>query len=56
MGIEIKGTSRLGYYFIVVSGNGKTIATSKTYTSKSACLNGVESLRKAAINGLKNTL
>ena len=34
--------------FDLKAGNGEVIATSKVYTSKSACENGIESVRKNA--------
>ena len=37
-----------GIKFDLRAGNGEVIATSEVYTSKSACLNGVESVRKNA--------
>ena len=37
-----------GIKFDLKAGNGEVIATSEVYTSKSACLNGVESVRKNA--------
>lgn len=41
------------YYFTVVSpGNGQTLVTSETYTSKSAAVNGMQSL----VQNLKGTV
>ena len=37
-----------GIKFDLKAGNGEVIATSEVYTSKSACLNGVESVRNNA--------
>ena len=37
-----------GIKFDLKAANGEVIATSEVYTSKSACLNGVESVRKNA--------
>ena len=37
-----------GVKFDLKAGNGETIATSEVYNSESACLNGVESVRKNA--------
>ena len=42
---KIKETAK-GHVFHLVAGNGETIGTSEVYSSKSACLNGVESVRK----------
>jgi uncharacterized protein YegP (UPF0339 family) len=36
------------YRFKLVASNGQTIAVSEGYTTKAACLNGVESVRKHA--------
>ncbi|MBQ5987461.1 MAG: YegP family protein [Clostridia bacterium] len=37
-----------GYKFNLKAGNGEIIAVSEVYTTESACLNGVESIRKNA--------
>ncbi len=37
-----------GFKFNLKAGNGEIIAVSEIYTSESACLNGVESVRKNA--------
>lgn len=39
---------KTGIKFNLKAGNGEIIATSEVYTSRSACLNGVESVRKNA--------
>jgi uncharacterized protein YegP (UPF0339 family) len=36
------------YRFRLKAGNGQTIATGEGYTTKKACLNGIESIRKNA--------
>jgi uncharacterized protein YegP (UPF0339 family) len=36
------------YHFNLKAGNGETIATSESYKSKAAALNGIESVRKNA--------
>jgi len=36
------------YRFRLKAGNGQVIATGEAYESKSACLNGVESIKKNA--------
>lgn len=41
-------TVKTGIKFDLKAGNGEVIATSEVYTSRSACLNGVESVRKNA--------
>ena len=42
-----KGTTGK-FHFNLVAGNGQVIATSETYESKSAALNGIESVQKNA--------
>lgn len=37
-----------GYRFRLKAGNGQVIATGESYTTKKACLNGIESVRKNA--------
>ncbi len=39
---------KTGYKFNLKAGNGEIIAVSEVYTTESACLNGVESVRKNA--------
>ena len=41
-------TVKTGVKFDLKAGNGEVIATSEVYTSRSACLGGVESVRKNA--------
>lgn len=41
-------TVKTGIKFDLKAGNGEVIATSEVYTSRPACLNGVESVRKNA--------
>ncbi|GAA0915268.1 YegP family protein [Nonomuraea longicatena] len=36
------------FRFKLVAGNGQTIAVSEGYSSKAACVNGVESVRRNA--------
>lgn len=40
---------KTGIKFDLKASNGEVIATSEVYTSRSACLNGVESVRKNAL-------
>lgn len=42
---EIKET-KSGFKFNLKAGNGEIIATSETYTTETACKNGIESVRK----------
>jgi len=44
---EVKKT-RTGFVFALIAENGKTIGTSEVYSSKSSCLNGVESVKTNA--------
>ncbi len=37
------------YRFNLVAGNGEVIGVSESYSSKAACMNGVESVRKNAV-------
>ena len=41
-------TVKSGIKFNLKAGNGEIIATSEVYNSRSACLNGVERVRKNA--------
>lgn len=49
MGKFVVKTVKSGIKFDLKAGNGEVIATSEVYTSRSACLNGVESVRKNAV-------
>ena len=39
---------KTGYKFNLKAGNGEIIAVSEVYTTESACMNGIESVRKSA--------
>lgn len=41
-------TVKTGIKFDLKAGNGETIATSEIYTTRAACMNGIESVRKNA--------
>lgn len=47
--IKLKKSTSLTqpYYFTVVAGNGQTLVTSETYTSKQSAVGGMESLYNA---------
>jgi uncharacterized protein YegP (UPF0339 family) len=45
---EIKKTSNGQFRFNLKATNGQIIATSESYKTKAACLNGIESVRKNA--------
>ncbi|MCM1440645.1 MAG: YegP family protein [Roseburia sp.] len=42
-------TVKTGIKFDLKAGNGEVIATSEVYTSRAACMNGIESVRKNAV-------
>ena len=48
MGKFVVKTVASGIKFDLKAGNGEVIATSEVYTGKSACQNGIESVRKNA--------
>ena len=50
MGKFVIKTVKTGIKFNLKAGNGEIIATSEVYTSESACKNGIESVRKNAVD------
>ena len=48
MGKFVIKTTKKGPMFNLKSGNGEIIATGEIYSSKDACLNGIESVKKNA--------
>ena len=48
MGKFVVKKTNTGIKFDLKAGNGEIIANSEVYTSKSACMNGIESVRKNA--------
>ena len=46
----VKETSNDGFKFDLLAGNGEVIASSQTYKTKSGCLNGIESVKKNAVD------
>ncbi|MGZ6313169.1 MAG: YegP family protein [Candidatus Limnocylindrales bacterium] len=44
----LKKNAKGQYHFSLKAGNGEIIATSETYTSKSAAMNGIESVKANA--------
>ena len=44
----VKQTKNNGFMFNLKAGNGEIIATSETYTTEKACLNGIDSIRRNA--------
>ncbi len=49
MGKFIVKEVKTGFKFDLKAGNGETIATSEVYTTQAGCLNGIESVRKNAV-------
>ena len=45
---EVYQDKKKEYRFRLKAGNGQVIATGEGYTTKKACLNGIESIRKNA--------
>ncbi len=55
MGKFIVKTVKTGFTFNLLATNGQVIANSEVYTTKPACMNGVESVKKnAPIAGLED--
>lgn len=50
MGKFVVKATKTGFVFNLKTGNGETIATSEVYTTEAACLKGVESVRKNAVD------
>ena len=46
-----KITKNGGYSFNLKAANGEVIATSEVYNTEASCLNGIESVRKNAVEG-----
>ncbi len=49
MGKFVVKEVKTGFKFDLKAGNGEVIATSEVYTTEKACLNGIESVRKNAV-------
>ena len=49
MGKFVVKEVKTGFKFDLKAGNGEVIATSEVYTSEQGCLNGIESVRKNAV-------
>ena len=49
MGKFVMKTNEKGSRFVLKAGNGEIIGVSETYSSETACKNGVESVRKNAV-------
>ena len=50
MGKFVVKEVKTGFKFDLKAGNGEVIATSEVYTSEQGCLNGIESVRKNAVD------
>lgn len=48
MGKFVYKKTATGYNFVLKAGNGEPIGTSEVYTTESACLNGIASVKKNA--------
>ena len=49
MGKFVVKEVKTGFKFDLKAGNGEVIATSEVYTAEKTCLNGIESVRKNAV-------
>ena len=54
MGKFIVKTTKAGFRFNLLATNGQVIATSETYATEDACLNGIESVRTSCLGGVEN--
>lgn len=52
MGKFVLKETATGFKFDLKSGNGQVIATSEVYSTKAACLNGIESVKANCENGI----
>ena len=49
MGKFVVKTTKTGFVFNLKAGNGEVIAVSEVYSTETACMNGIESVRKNAV-------
>ena len=54
MGKFVIKQTATGFKFDLKAGNGEVIATSEVYSTKSACLNGVESVKVNCAGGIED--
>lgn len=54
MGKFVVKETATGFKFDLKAGNGETIATSEVYTTKAACLNGVESVKANCVGEIED--
>ena len=50
MGKFVVKVTKTGFVFNLKAGNGEVIAVSEVYTTESACMKGIESVRKNAVD------
>jgi len=54
MGKFVVKETATGFKFDLKAGNGEVIATSEVYTTKAACLNGIESVKVNCVGGVED--
>ena len=54
MGKFVVKTTATGFKFDLKAGNGEVIATSEVYTTKNACLNGVNSVKTNCVGEIED--
>ena len=54
MGKFVVKQTATGFKFDLKATNGQVIATSEVYTTKAACLKGIESVRKNSVGGVED--
>ena len=54
MGKFVLKETATGFKFDLKSGNGQVIATSEVYSTKAACLNGIESVKANCVGGVED--
>ena len=54
MGKFVVKETATGFKFDLKAGNGETIATSEVYTTKAACLNGVQSVKNSCVGQIED--
>jgi len=54
MGKFVVKETATGFKFDLKAGNGEVIATSEVYTTKAACLNGIESVKANCVGGVED--
>ena len=54
MGKFVVKATKAGFRFNLLATNGQVIATSETYSSEDACLNGVESVRSSCLGPVED--